>query len=601
VGLLLEAYAIIGDNETAALVGVDGSIDWLCVPRFDSGACFAALLGTPDHGRWRLGPKGSPRRVRRAYRDATLVLETEFETDEGTVRLIDCMVPRRRLPEIVRVVEGVRGRVTMEMELVIRFDYGSIVPWVRRMPDAALSAVAGPDALCLHTPVRHEGRDFRTVATFDVGAGERVPFTLAWHPSTDLAPPPPDAFEAIAETERHWREWCSRCTYDGEWRDAVVRSLLTLKALEYEPTGGIVAAPTTSLPEQPGGVRNWDYRFCWLRDATFSLYAFMIAGFLDEARAWRDWLLRAIAGKPSDLQALYGVAGERRLPEMTLGWLAGYEGSAPVRIGNAASQQFQLDVYGELMDTLHIARKSGLPAEQNGWLLQRALMDFLETGWTRPDQGIWEMRGPARHFTHSKVMAWVAFDRAVKAVERFGREGPLERWRRRRQEVHDEVCRRGYDAAKNTFVQYYGATQLDASLLLIPLVGFLPHRDSRVRGTVEAIERELMPDGFVLRYHPETSSEVDGLPPGEGTFLPCTFWLADNLVLLGRRDEAKALFERLLSLRNDVGLLSEEYDPVRRRLVGNFPQAFTHVALINTARNLSRGGGPAEDRPAHNS
>jgi GH15 family glucan-1,4-alpha-glucosidase len=594
--LALEAYALIGDQETAALVGTDGSIDWLCVPRFDSGACFAALLGTRDHGRWRIAPRGEVRRVRRAYRDATLVLETEFETDEGTVRLIDCMTPRRRLPDVVRLVEGVRGRVTMEMDLVIRFDYGSIVPWVRRVSDGVLTAVAGPEALCLHTPVSHEGRDFSTVATFSVAAGERIPFSLAWHPSTDPAPEAPDVPAAIAETERYWRDWCGRCTYDGGWHEAVQRSLLTLKALEYAPTGGIVAAPTSSLPERLGGVRNWDYRFCWLRDATFCLYALMISGYLAEACAWRDWLLRTIAGKPSDLQAVYGVAGERRLPEYDLDWLPGYESSRPVRVGNAACQQFQLDVYGELMDVLHIARKSGLEAEADGWNLERKFMEFLETGWTQPDKGIWEMRGPNRHFTHSKVMAWVAFDRAVKAAERFGREGPVERWRRLRDDVHAEVCSRGYDATRNTFVQYYGGSQLDASLLLVPLVGFLPADDPRVRGTVAAIERELVVDGFVLRYHPETSEDVDGLPPGEGTFLPCTFWLADNLALLGRRAEACAIFERLLSLRNDVGLLSEQYDVVQRRLVGNFPQAFTHVALINTARNLSRGGGPAEDR-----
>ena len=596
MALPLEAYALIGDQETAALVGLDGSIDWLCVPRFDSGACFAALLGTRDHGRWRIAPQGEVRRTRRAYRDATLVLETEFETDEGTVRLTDCMTPRRRLPDVVRLVEGVRGRVTMEMDLVIRFDYGSIVPWVRRVSDGVLSAVAGPDALCLHTPVTHEGRDFSTVATFSVGAGERVPFSLAWHPSTDPAPPAPEVPAAIAEAERYWREWCGRCKYDGEWPDAVRRSLLTLKALEYEPTGGIVAAPTTSLPEQLGGVRNWDYRFCWLRDATFCLYALMISGYIAEARAWRDWLLRTVAGRPSDLQALYGVAGERRLPEYELGWLPGYESSRPVRVGNAACRQYQLDVYGELMDTAHIARRCGLEEDPSSWRLQRALMDFLESGWKEPDEGIWEVRGPRRHFTHSKVMAWVAFDRAVKAVERFGREGPVERWRRLRDEVHAEVCARAYDATRNTFVQYYGGSQLDASLLMLPLVGFLRADDPRVRGTVAAIERELVVDGFVLRYHPEASAHVDGLPPGEGTFLPCTFWLADNLALLGRRQEARAIFERLLSLRNDVGLLAEQYDPADRRLVGNFPQAFTHVALINTARNLSRGGGPAEDR-----
>jgi GH15 family glucan-1,4-alpha-glucosidase len=596
MALPLEGYALIGDQETAALVGLDGSIDWLCVPRFDSGACFAALLGTRDHGRWRIAPQGEVRRVRRAYRDATLVLETEFETDEGTVRLIDCMMPRRRLPEVVRLVEGVRGRVSMEMDLVIRFDYGSIVPWVRRVSDGVLSAVAGPDALCLHTPVEHEGRDFTTVATFSVGAGERVPFSLAWHPSTDPAPPAPEVEAAIAETEAYWREWCGRCKYDGEWPDAVQRSLITLKALAYDPTGGIVAAPTTSLPEQLGGVRNWDYRFCWLRDATFCLYALMISGYSAEARAWRDWLLRTVAGRPGDLQALYGVAGERRLPEYELPWLPGYEGSRPVRVGNAASRQYQLDVYGELMDTAHIARRSGLEEDPDSWHLQRAVMDFLESGWKEPDEGIWEVRGPRRHSTHSKVMAWVAFDRAVKAVERFGREGPVERWRGLRDEVHAEVCSRGFDATRNTFVQYYGGSQVDASLLMLPLVGFLRADDPRVRGTVAAIERELVVDGFVLRYHPESSQHVDGLPPGEGTFLPCTFWLADNLALLGRRREARAIFERLLSLRNDVGLLAEQYDPAGRRLVGNFPQAFTHVALINTARNLSRGGGPAEHR-----
>jgi GH15 family glucan-1,4-alpha-glucosidase len=596
MALRIEDYALIGDNETAALVGRDGSIDWLCVPRFDSGACFAALLGTPENGRWRIAPRGPVRRTRRAYREGTLVLETELETDEGCVRLVDCMTPRRRLPDVVRLVEGVRGWVTMEMELVIRFDYGSTVPWVRRLPDGTLSAVAGPDALCLRTPVAHHGEDLRTVATFPVGPGEHVPFSLVWHPSTEAAPSFPDERHAIAHTERHWRAWCSRCTYDGEWHEAVERSLLTLKALEYGPTGGIVAAPTTSLPEALGGVRNWDYRYCWLRDATFSLYALMIAGYVEEARAWRDWLLRAVAGKPTDLQILYGLAGERHMPESVLPWLPGYEGSAPVRIGNAAVHQFQLDVYGELMDATHTARRSGLAEEPYAWSLQRALMDFLETGWREADEGIWEVREPRRHFTHSKIMAWVAFDRAVKAVERFGREGPVEQWRRRRAEVHDEVCRRGWDAGRNAFVQYYGGTALDASLLMLPLVGFLPPSDPRVRSTVEAVERELVVDGFVLRYRPEDAPAVDGLPPGEGVFLPCSFWLVDNLALLGRHAEARALFERLLALRNDVGLLSEEYDPVRGRLVGNFPQAFTHVALINSARNLSRAGGPAEDR-----
>jgi GH15 family glucan-1,4-alpha-glucosidase len=598
MALRIEDYALIGDNETVALVGRDGSIDWLCVPRFDAGACFAALLGTPDNGRWRIAPRGAVTRTRRRYRGATLILETEFETADGIVRLVDCMTPRQRLPDVVRLVEGVRGSVPMEMELTIRFDYGSIVPWVRRMPDGTLSAVAGPDALCLHTPVSHEGRDLSTVAAFTVRAGERVPFSLLWHPSTESPPEPCDAVAAVAGVERHWEDWSARSTYRGEWRDAVQRSLLTLKALAYAPTGGVMAAATTSLPECLGGVRNWDYRYCWLRDATFSLYALMLSGYVDEAKAWRDWLLRAVAGRPNDLQILYGPAGERRLPEVELPWLAGYEASVPVRIGNAAVHQFQLDVYGELMDTMHIARRAGLEAEPYAWPLQCALLDFLESGWREPDEGIWEVRGPRRHFTHSKVMAWVAFDRAVKAVERFGCEGPADRWRALRDDIHAEVCRRGYDAGKRSFVQYYGSDRLDASLLMIPLVGFLPATDPRMRGTVQAIERELVADGFVRRYHTETATAVDGLPPGEGTFLPCSFWLADNLALLGRRDEARALFERLLALRNDVGLLSEEYDPVRQRLVGNFPQAFTHVALINTARNLSGGGGPAEDRPS---
>jgi len=593
---LIEDYALIGDNETAALVCRDGSIDWFCVPRFDSGACFAALLGTPDHGRWLLAPRAVVRATRRAYRGDTLVLETEFETDDGTVRVIDCMPPRRRSPDIVRIVEGVRGRVAMRMELVIRFDYGSIVPWVRRLGDDTLGAVAGPDALCLRTPVAHHGEGFTTVADFTVGAGDRIPFTLTWHRSYERAPDRADPVRAVADTEAHWRKWIGRCAYDGPWRDAVVRSLLTLKALAYQRTGGIVAAPTTSLPEQRGGVRNWDYRFCWLRDATFCLYALMISGYVDEAAAWRDWLLRAVAGKPEDLHSLYGPAGERRIPEYEIPWLPGYDGARPVRVGNAAVDQFQLDVYGEVLDTMHFARRAGLAPEEEAWRLELALIDFLESAWRLPDEGIWEVRGPRRHFTHSKVMAWVAFDRAVKAVERFGRPGPAERWRRLRDEVHEEVCRAGFDAGRGSFVQYYGGRELDASLLMIPLVGFLPATDARVRGTVAAIERELLVDGFVRRYHPAASEGVDGLPPGEGAFLPCTFWLADNLVLLGRRDDARQMFERLLALRNDVGLLSEEYDPARRRLAGNFPQAFTHVALINTVHNLTRPHGPAHHR-----
>jgi GH15 family glucan-1,4-alpha-glucosidase len=596
MALPIEDYALIGDNETAALVGADGAIDWFCVPRFDSAACFAALLGNRDHGHWRIAPRDVGRCRRRAYRPRTLVLESEFETADGTVRLVDCMTPRRRHPDIVRIVEGVRGRVAMRMELVIRFDYGSIVPWVRRLDGGALSAIAGPDALCLRTAVDHHGEGFTTVADFTVAAGERVPFTLTWHPSHEPPPEPLEPLVALAETEAFWREWCGRCTYDGRWGEAVERSLIVLKALAYGPTGGIVAAPTTSLPEQLGGVRNWDYRYCWIRDATFSLYSLMLAGYVDEAQAWRDWLLRAVAGRPSELQILYGPAGERRIPEAEIPWLPGYEGSAPVRVGNAAVHQFQLDVYGELMDSMHLARRAGIHPTEHGWRLQKALMEFLESAWQEPDEGIWEVRGPRRHFTHSKVMAWVAFDRAVKAVRLFGCDGAAERWARLRDQVHAEVCRRGYDAGVRAFVQSYDSRRLDASVLMIPLVGFLPATDPRVRSTVAAIERHLVADGFVWRYLPEDTQSLDALPPGEGVFLPCSFWLADNLALLGRRADAERLFERLLALRNDVGLLSEEYDPHARRLVGNFPQAFTHVSLVNTARNLSRAGGPAEER-----
>ena len=590
---LIEDYALIGDCETAALVARDGSIDWFCVPRFDSGACFAALLGTPEHGRWRLAPAGPTATIRRRYRPGTMILETEFETDGGTVRIVDFMPLRTTEPDVARIVEGVRGEVSMRMELIMRFDYGSSIPWVRRTPDG-LSAVAGPDALQLRTPVDVRGEDFRTVAEFTVREGERVPFVLTWYPSHLPAPPPTDADAQERETEKWWQSWSQRCTYEGEWRDAVIRSLLTLKALCYGPTGGLVAAATTSLPECLGGVRNWDYRYCWLRDATFSLYALVIGGYLEEAQAWREWLLRSVAGHPADVSIMYGLAGERRLPELELSWLPGYEGSAPVRIGNAAHAQFQLDVFGEVMDAFHTARKAGLENDENSWRVQLALGDFLESAWQRPDEGIWEVRGPRRHFTHSKVMAWVAFDRMVKAVERFRLDGPIDRWRAIRDAIHDEVCRKGYDAELGYFVQYYGARYPDASLLLIPLVGFLPATDPRMLGTVRAIEEQLTVDGFVLRY--PTMPEVDGLPPGEGAFLPCSFWLADNLALQGRTSEARAMFERLLALRNDVGLLSEQYDRSRRRLLGNFPQAFSHVALVNTARNLIRRGGPAERR-----
>jgi GH15 family glucan-1,4-alpha-glucosidase len=589
----IEDYALIGDCETAALVARDGSIDWLCVPRFDSPACFAALLGTPQHGRWLVAPASPPRAIRRRYRDNTLVLETEYETEDGVVAVVDCMPLRPGTAELVRLVEGRRGHVTMRLELTIRLEYGARVPWVRSVGDG-VRAVAGPDALRLRTPVALRGEDLRTVADFTVSAGQRVPFTLTWSPSHTEEPPARDAEASVSETERWWREWCSRCTYDGEWREAVVRSLITLKALTYGPTGGLVAAATTSLPEWIGGVRNWDYRFCWLRDATFSLYALITGGFVDEARAWREWLERAVAGSPEQAQIMYGLAGEARLTEVELPHLPGYEGSAPVRIGNAASEQFQLDVYGEVLDTLHLARRAGLSPDENAWRLQLAMMRFLETAWERPDDGIWEVRGPRRHFTHSKVMAWVAVDRSIKAVERFGHEGPVESWRTLRDRIHIDICARGFDPERGAFVQSYGARELDASLLMIPLVGFLKANDPRMLGTVDAIIRELTHDGFVLRY--PTVETIDGLPPGEGVFLPCTFWLADNLALQGRRDEAREIFERLLALRNDVGLLSEEYDPHARRLLGNFPQAFTHVGLINTARTIARRGGAAEHR-----
>ncbi len=583
----IEDYALIGDMQTAALVGRDGSVDWLCLPRFDSGACFAALLGCREHGRWLVAPADGASRTSRRYLGDSLVLETEMETDAGVVRLVDFMPPRETRPDLVRVVEGVRGRVPMRMELVVRFDYGSVVPWVRRL-DSALSFVAGPDALELRTPVDTTGVGLTTVAEFSIAAGQQVPFVLTWHPSHQAPPDPIDALTARSDTEAWWAKWSDLCSYEEGWSEQVRRSLLTLKALTYAPSGGIVAAPTTSLPEQVGGVRNWDYRFCWLRDATFTLQALMTAGYVAEARAWRDWLLRAVAGQPSALQIMYGPAGERRLPEQELEWLPGYAGSKPVRIGNAASRQLQLDVYGEVMDAMHQARRVGIEPSTPAWQLQRGLLDFLESAWHEPDEGIWEVRGPRRHFTHSKVMAWVAMDRAVKAVEWLGLDGPAERWRRLRQDIHDEVCQRGYDAERKTFTQYYGSRELDASLLMAPLVGFLPPHDERARGTVEAIQRELCHDGFVLRYPSEGPGQVDGLPAGEGAFLACTFWLADNLCLLGRHDEARSLFEQLLSVANDVGLLAEEYDPVSRRLVGNFPQAFSHVAVVNTARNLSR-------------
>jgi GH15 family glucan-1,4-alpha-glucosidase len=585
MALPLEDYAIIGDTHTAALVGRDGSIDWLCLPRFDSPACFARLLGNDEHGYWKIAPSGEITGSRRHYRKDSLVLETEFDTAEGTVRVVDCMPIRENNPEVVRLVQGVHGKVTVRMELVVRFSYGSVIPWVRRL-DGMRSIVVGPDALSFWAPVEVHGENMATVAEFTIASGQQVSFMLAWYPSHDSPPRPVDGQFIVEDTELCWQEWASQCTYNGRWRDLVVRSLITLKALTYQPTGGIVAAATTSLPETLGGIRNWDYRYCWLRDATFTLNALMRGGYHDEAVAWRDWLLRAVAGDPSKLQIMYGPAGERRLAEWEAEWLPGYEGSRPVRIGNAAAGQFQLDVYGEVMNALHESRRVGIHPGGPAWDLQLALLDFLEDGWRKPDEGIWEVRGPRRHFTHSKIMAWVAMDRAVKAVEQFGLEGPVDKWRKIREEIKEEVLREGFDTEKGSFTQYYGSKSLDASLLMIPLVGFLPASDPRVRSTVDAIQSELMEDGLVLRYRAEDAHEVDGLEGKEGAFLACSFWLADCLNLMGRHQEATDLFERLISLTNDVGLLSEEYDSKSQRLVGNFPQAFSHVSLVNTAFNL---------------
>jgi GH15 family glucan-1,4-alpha-glucosidase len=580
----IEDYGLIGDLQTAALVGLDGSIDWLCFPRFDSGACFAALLGTEDNGRWLLAPDCEIHRVERRYRGRSLVHELEFHTDAGIVRVIDFMPPRGTEPDVVRIVEGVEGNVPMLTELVLRFDYGSVVPWVRRIDGGTRIAVAGPDAVCLETPVELRGENMRTVGEFTVAAGERLPFVLTWFPSHHDVLAGVDPEVALQETCSFWDEWLGKCSYGGRWSEAVERSLMVLKAMTYEPTGGIVASPTTSLPEKIGGVRNWDYRYCWLRDATFALNALVACGFLDEARAWRKWLLRAVAGDPDDLQIMYGPAGERRLTELELPWLDGYEGSTPVRIGNGASKQFQLDVYGEVLDVLHAARGAELERDETAWTLQTVMLEALERRWREPDEGIWEVRGPRRHFTHSKVMAWVAFDRAVVAVERFGREGPVDRWREVREEIHAEVMEKGFDPELNSFVGWYGSKRVDASLLTIPLVGFLPPSHPAVRGTLEQVRKELYTDGFVQRYvHDEATASVDGLPPGEGSFFLCSFWFVDNLAMLGELDEAVEMFERLLSLRNDLGLLSEEYDVGAGRLVGNFPQAFSHIGLVNTA------------------
>jgi GH15 family glucan-1,4-alpha-glucosidase len=593
----IEDYAILGDCETSALVARDGSVDWLCWPRFDSGACFAALLGGPENGRWIIAPCDANARTTRRYRANTLILETDIETAEGEVTLIEFMPPRGKASDLVRIVLGKRGKVTMRTELIIRFGYGNSIPWVTRHEDRTLCAVSGPDMVVLRTPVSLRGEGRKTVGEFTVSAGDMVPFVLTYGASHLEHPARIDPMAALADTETFWRDWSSQFQGADEWSEPVLRSLITLKALTYRPTGGIVAAATTSLPEQLGGPRNWDYRFCWIRDATFTLLALMNAGYYEEAKSWRAWLVRAVAGDPSQVQIMYGLAGERRLIEWEVPWLAGYEGAKPVRIGNAAAEQMQLDMYGEVMDALHHARKGKLAADEAGWTLQRELLKHLETIWVKLDQGIWEVRGGSRQFTYSKVMAWVAFDRGIKSVEQFGLKGPVERWRVIRTRIHDEVCREGFNPEIGAFVQSYGSKELDASVLLIPLVGFLPPNDPRVRSTVEAIERHLMVDGFVLRYDPGASS--DGLPGSEGAFLACSFWLADNLVLLGRHDDARRLFQRLLALRNDVGLLSEEYDPRTKRLVGNFPQAFSHITLVNTAYNLSREHKPAEQRSGH--
>jgi GH15 family glucan-1,4-alpha-glucosidase len=591
----IEDYALIGDCQTAALVGRDGSIDWLCWPRFDSAACFAALLGGKEHGHWRIAPDGRIRHSRRSYRRDTLILETVFETPDGAAKLIDFMPLRNGQSNLVRIVSGIGGRVAMSMELVLRFDYGESVPWVTRMPDGrGIRAIAGPCLTVLCSPVELHGRGLTTVASFDIREGETLSFVLSYAPSHIGTPGRINAAGALAETERFWRDWAGRAKVDGAWAGPVRRSLITLKALTYAPTGGIVAAPTTSLPEALAGVRNWDYRYCWLRDATLTLLAMMDAGYYDEAAAWREWLVRAVAGSPEQMQIMYGIAGERHLWERSIAHLPGYEASAPVRAGNAAASQRQLDVYGEVMDALYQGCKGGLARDDIAWGLQRALLAHLEKVWREPDAGIWEVRGPLRHFTYSKVMCWVAFDRAIKMVEGMGVPGPVDRWRELRRTIHEDVCRHGVSASSGCFVQSYGSEELDASLLLVPITGFLPADDPRVVATVDAIQRELTVDGLVRRYR--TRESIDGLPAGEGVFLACSFWLVDNLRMQGRAAEARALFDRLVGLANDVGLLAEEYDPLTRRHLGNFPQAFSHVAMVNSALNLCEGAKPIEQR-----
>jgi len=597
----IEDYALIGDCHTAALVGNNGSIDWLCFPRFDSAACFAALLGSAENGRWLLAPSAKIESMRRRYHDDSLVLETEFKTARGRVLITDFMPVSDQRWDVVRIVEGLSGTVAMRMELIVRFDYGSIVHWVRRVGDLLL-ITAGPDTLELAASVEVEGRNMKTVAGFSLRKGQRETFVLNYRPSHFPTRPSVDSSKALKRALARWHHWSARCRYRGRWRAEVLRSLITLKALTYKPTGGLVAAPTTSLPEQLGGVRNWDYRYCWLRDATFTLNALLLTGYNEEAAAWREWLLRAIAGSPKDLQIVYGVTGTRRLDETELPWLQGYKRSKPVRIGNAASTQFQLDVYGEVMDSLHLARAADLKPHPEAWNVQIAMLEFLEAHWGDPDEGIWEVRGPRRHFTHSKIMAWVAFDRAIKDAEKEKLQAPVDRWRRVRERIHAQVCKQGFDRANNTFVQSYESRFLDASLLLMPQVGFLPPDDPRVLGTIAAVEKHLLFDGLVLRY--STATRVDALPAGEGAFLACSFWLADCYALTGRRNEAQALFERLLALGNDVGLFAEEYDPRAKRMLGNFPQALTHMSLVNTARLLSMSENEAKrassrgERPA---
>ncbi|HSZ44698.1 MAG TPA: glycoside hydrolase family 15 protein [Streptosporangiaceae bacterium] len=605
----IEDYALIGDMQSAALVGRTGSVDWLCLPRFDSDACFAAILGDEHNGQWRLrpttvdGPVTRQGEVSRQYLGDSLILQTTWKTMSGVVRVLDFMPPRTDIaPVLIRIVEGVEGAVEMESVFRVRFGYGKITPWVMRH-DTMVRAIAGPDSVCLRTPVRMLGRNMAHEATFTVRAGDRVPFVMAWQPSHLEPGAPIDAESALVATTSFWSGWSAGCTYRGPYREAVMRSLITLKALTYEPTGGIVAAATTSLPEDIGGVRNWDYRYCWLRDATITLEALLRTGYTGEADRWREWLGRSIAGDPSDVQIMYGVAGERRLAEWEADWLPGYERSAPVRIGNAAVNQRQLDVYGEVMDALTLGRQAGLPFDLHTWSLQRQLMDFLEKHWHEPDEGIWEVRGPRRHFVHSKVMAWVAFDRAIHLIEE-GQSGPLERWKSIREEIHAQVCEQGYDASRGTFTQYYGSSELDAAVLLMLEVGFLPPEDHRMISTVWTIKRELMRDGLVLRYTQPAKAvsggmaDVDGLPGAEGAFLACSFWLVNALHLIGEYDEAVAMFERLLGLRSDVGLLSEEYDPRYGRQVGNTPQAFSHVPLIQTALNIDDHARHHTRRPA---